>query len=151
MVAKVFIVPTNMIDQAWQTVGIDLEQACLRTGGEIGADTLWRRCREGIAFLFCIEDEGKVIGASVWGFETWARGRIFRCYALYGTGMAGWLDQHRKSVLEAALAGGATELVAEGRKGWGRVFRGAVELRRVYVMGVTDVERQQNNDAIQRV
>jgi hypothetical protein len=137
------------VDRVFCVVGPGLDEACRRTGGEIGAPALWQRCRDGSAFLFVILEGEAIIGASVWCFEDWTEfGRVFRCLSLYGRHMQHWLVQHREIVVTVALAGGASGgLLAEGRGGWGRVFRGeAREVRRLFLMGVGNEQRQQNHD-----
>ena len=106
-----------------------LEHACLKTGGDITSDYLWCECRAGHAYLFVVADGEQIIGASVWRFERWVSGRKYRCLCHYGTSMRDWADDMRDLVERAAKAGGATSLVMEGRRGWGRRYPEARMLR----------------------
>ncbi len=130
--SKCSLVSCHLVDTVWGMVTYGLEHACLKTGGDIGSDYLWSECRSGAAYLFVVTDGEQVIGAGVWRFEKWASGRKYRCLCAYGERMAEWADDMRELVERAAKAGGATSLVMEGRRGWGRRYPEARLLRNTY-------------------
>lgn len=126
---SVSLVPVLMVDQVWAKVRDGLDNALLITGGDMTAGELWVACRSGQGFLFVAHDGETVQGASVWRFDTWRTGPKFRCLAMYGEGFKDWQDEMRQAV---ELAAGGASLVAEARRGWGRVFPDAKEWRSLY-------------------
>jgi len=70
--------------------------------------------------------------ASVWRFENWPSGLVFKCLCLIGSGMKEWLSAAQEFAKAKAREGGATRIIAEGRKGWSGMFPEAKNLRQVY-------------------
>lgn len=137
----VSLVSVPHVDGVWEKVSEGLAKACEQTSGVFSADYLWSECRSGQAFLAVIVDGEKIIGASVWRFEKWRRGRVFRCLALYGSDMVEWLDAHREFSERVARIGGAVGMAAGGRVGWKRLFPDAHVVEQVYF---TDLKATDN-------
>ena len=129
---RVELANCQQVDQVWPIISEGLEKACRRTGGDLTSDYLWSEARAGRAFLAIVSRDREILAASVWRFEVWSTGRKLKCLCLYGRDMRAWLGQHRQFTTAMARAGGATAIVAEGRKGWARLFGEAKELRRTY-------------------
>lgn len=126
------LVPVERVDVVWPHVRAALEQACLRTGGDIAAVDLWQGCRRSEMFLIVAHDGERMQAASVWRPETWQTGRKLRCMALAGKNMNAWLSDMRETATQLARDCGATSFVTEGREGWSRIFPKARKLRVVY-------------------
>jgi hypothetical protein len=131
---RVSLIAVPVVDSAWPFITYGLEHACLKTGGEITSDYLWRLCRSGEAYLFAVADGEQVIGAAVLRFEAWTSGRKLRLMALYGERMTDWGEQMLNQIEQIAKVGGATSIVAEGRLGWARRYPKARVLRKTYEM-----------------
>lgn len=125
-----FVAP-SLVDQVWPHIAEEMQKACEITGGDLSSGTLWQMCRSGNAFLMVVSDR-KILMASVWRFETWPSGLVFRCMCLIGDRMDDWLEQAKEFAETKAKEGGAMRIITEGRKGWGRVFPQAKTLRQVY-------------------
>lgn len=120
------------IDAVWPHVRAALEDACLRTGGDISSVDLWQSCRRGESFLIVAHDGETMQAASVWRPETWQTGRKLRCQALAGKNMKSWLGEMRDEATRIARGCGATSFVTEGREGWSKIFPKAKRLRVLY-------------------
>lgn len=135
-VPRLDLAGAHQIDALWGKVSHGLEAACRRSGGDLTADYLWAECRSGRAFLVVVSSDTWITGASVYRFEQWTSGKVLRCLALYGTGMADWLPQLLSLLREMARAGGALRLVTEGRTGFARALPKVRVLRQVYEMDI---------------
>lgn len=71
-------------------------------------------------------DQDRVEMASVWQFQEKSGRPVLRCLALFGSGMATWLQKARVFIEGIARDNGAQWLVTKGRRGWLRLF-GAVQ------------------------
>lgn len=129
---NVTLVPVQMVDAIWNSVKDGFQKASDRFGGDLTVGELWQGCRAGHVFLFVVHDDQKVIAATAWKPELWRSGPKFRCLALYGLGMQGWMPELHEKVRETAIQCGAESLLAEGREGWKRIFDKAKVLRVVY-------------------
>lgn len=126
---QVELCPTHLVDAVWLKLQDGFHRAVMKTGGDITPGELWTQARSGNAFLFVAHDGTEIHGASLWRFETWQTGAKFRCLALYGKGMKGWISDMHALVKQAA---GRADLVSEGRVGWPAVFPKATILRHLY-------------------
>lgn len=110
------------IDPLWPVVSPLIARSLDRGGDDLTLGQLWQMCRSGNAFLIIEGTPEKIRMASVWQFQTWATGPVFRCLALGGDEMSEW-DADLAAFLEATMReGGATRLVFEGRE-WAAQFR----------------------------
>lgn len=118
------IATLSEVDALWHQVAARIQEGCDRTGGATSAGELWRQCRSGEAFLIIgIDENGGIKVASVWRFEAWPSGWVFRCLSLAGVQMSSWLIPFAQFVQEQARKGGSNRLIAQGRKGWERVIK----------------------------
>ena len=108
------------VDLLWPVISEGIQAGCDVTGGAVSSSELWQMCRTGNAFLIVGADDG-IKFASVWRFETWPSGVVFRCLSLTGTDMESWISEFSEFVISQAKIGGANRLIAQGRKGWERV------------------------------
>lgn len=129
---KTVLVPVHMVDQIWPQVVEGFQRASDRFGGDLTVGDLWVGCRAGHCFLFVVHEGEEVKAATVWKPEVWRSGPKFRCLALYGKGMAEWMPELHEMVRKVGRDCGAETLLAEGRKGWERIFPGAKPLRTLY-------------------
>lgn len=136
MPARTELAGIHQVDQVFPLVAEGIETACRNTGGDTSAAELWRECRSGRAFLTVIIDGNEVVGADILRFEDWTTGKKLRCLALWCK-QKDWLPEHLDFVTRMAKAGGASSLVAEGRKGFERVFRNAKVLRELFEVELT--------------
>ena len=111
------------VDAIWPSVAGRIQEGCDRTGGATSSGDLWRQCRAGEAFLIIGSDGASIRVASVWRFETWPSGLVFRCLSLAGVQMGTWLIPFAQFVQEQARTGGTDRLIAQGRKVWERVIK----------------------------
>lgn len=137
MAIRLSLAGVHEVDGVWPVVAEGMEKACRRTGGDQTAHHLWEICRSGAGFLVIAADDAGLVGASVWQFQNWTSGKKLRCLALFGRDFASWVEDQRKFTMEMARVGGATSIVAEGRRGWERLFPEAKLLRQVYEAPVT--------------
>jgi len=128
----VTLVPQHLVDATWPNVTIGFQKASKRFGGDLSVGELWQMCRSGNAFLFVVHDDKEIIAATAWRPEQWGSGSKFRCMALFGKGMDGWIEDLHEKVRQTAILCGATALMSEGRVGWKKIFRNARVLRAVY-------------------
>lgn len=119
---KFWISTLAEVDAIWPLVAFRIQEGCDRTGGASSSGDLWRQCRAGEAFLIVGFDDGIKV-ASVWRFENWPSGLVFRCLSLAGVQMGSWLIPFAQFVQEQARKGGTDRLIAQGRKGWERVIK----------------------------
>jgi len=116
------IATAAQVDQMWPDITAGIQRGCDLTGGATSSAELWQMCRTGNGFLIVgVEDGIKV--ASVWRFETWPSGVVFRCMSLTGSNMASWIGPFSSFIVSQAKIGGTDRLIAQGRKGWERVIR----------------------------
>lgn len=128
---SVDIVAPSLVDQVWPKIAMQIQEACERTGGDLSSAILWQMCRSGDAFLIVAADR-EIIMSSVWRFEFWPSGTVFKCLCLSGKRMSDWLSQAQEFAISKAKEGGAKRIIAEGREGWGGMFSEARTLRKVY-------------------
>lgn len=110
------------VDAAWPTVAPMLARCMEKTGDDLSTGELWQMCRSGNAFLILEGTPERIRMASVWQFQKWANGSVFRCIALAGEEMAEWLPELTPFIEKIMREGGATRLVFEGRE-WAAHFR----------------------------
>lgn len=125
---KIGIANASEVDQIWPLISPKLQQGCDRTGGATSSAEMWHMCRSGGGFLIVGYDE-KLIVASVWRFETWPSGQVFRCIGLCGSHPELWFKDLYEFARSQARIGGTERLVAQGRKGWRRFYERYVEGR----------------------
>ena len=71
--------------------------------------------------------------ASVWQFQKWGKGQVFRCLCLGGSRMKEWLEPFTAKIKEMMAEGGATRMVYSGRDGWDKVLSRTMPTRKLYV------------------
>ena len=101
----------------WPAVREGLQEACLKTGGEIDSAYLWGECRSGNAYLFVIVAEDRACGAFACRFEDWATGKKLRSLATWAekNTIDGWWDQHCDVLQKTMEQGNANAVVGAGR------------------------------------
>lgn len=119
---KIGIANAAEVDAVWPSIAKEMQRGCDKTGGGMSAGDLWQMCRSGNAFLIVIFNEQGVSCASVWRFENWPSGQVFRCIGLAGKSMKDWVAGLYDFALQQAKIGGTTRLIAEGRPGWTRIL-----------------------------
>lgn len=120
---KIGVATSAEVDQIWPLVSTYLKKATDKTGDDYSTGDLWQMCRSGNAFLVYAHDDGRVFMGSVWQFQSWSRGTVFRCLSLGGISMSQWL-QPLNTMIEAMMRdGGAYRFVIDGREGWSRVLQ----------------------------
>lgn len=110
------------VDAIWPLISAEMQRGCDKTGGGSSSGSLWQLCRSGNAFLIVCHDGEEIICASVWRFETWPSGTVFRCLGVCGKSMNLWVSELYAFALSQAKIGGTDRLIAEGRPGWVRVL-----------------------------
>lgn len=126
---KIGIANAAEVDQIWPLISEKMQAGCNRTGGGTSSADLWQMCRGGDAFLVIGFTPEAVKFASVWRFETWPSGQVFKCIGLCGSDPKKWIADLHEFVLSQARIAGTTRLVAEGRRGWSRIFERYVSKR----------------------
>lgn len=121
---KIGFAAVGEVDQIWPLVVANINSACKQEESGISAGELWQMCRGGNAFLLIIHDGDTIFSASVWRFE---HGAVLRCFILWGRDMRRWLNPARLYVTRIAKENGAKSIRADGRRGWLRLFKGAVK------------------------
>lgn len=121
------------IDRIWPLVSKDFVECLNDNYGDCSAGDLWTQCRSGNAFLIVAHENEAIKSASVWRFENWLKGPVFRCLILTGKDMKDWFDDVRTFCEQIAKDNGAT-FVWDGRDGWGRAFPEAKKIRQTYMM-----------------
>lgn len=117
------IASVSEVDGIWPLIGSEMQRGCDKTGGSMSSGDLWQMCRSGNAFLIVGHDGSDIIFASVWRFETWPSGQVFRCVGVCGRSMRLWAAALYEFALSQAKIGGTDRLVAAGRTGWVRVLQ----------------------------
>lgn len=134
----VVLIFTHQIDAAWPSVAPLLQKAIDKSGDDVSTGDLWAMCRAGQAFLIVAVDDDAPVMASVWRFERWHEGQVFKCLCLGGGLIDAWIEEFNEKILKMMNEGGATRLVFEGRKGWPHMFakvgHRVRELRSTYIM-----------------
>lgn len=113
------------VDALWPRLAKGFQHACERCG-EMTAGELWEMARSGHGFLIVGSEQGEVKFASVWRFQSKDGRPVFRCEMMFGENMREWLPDAYAWIAHLANENGAKWLVAEGRRGWLRMFDGAV-------------------------
>lgn len=111
------------VDSVWPSIAQGMQRACDKTGGASSAGELWQMCRNSEAFFIIGFDERSILVASIWRFETWPSGTVFRCLAMTGHRPAEWVEGLRDFVMPIARDGGTQRVIAQGRKGLHRLFQ----------------------------
>lgn len=133
---KSIIVPVSAVDQVWPLINERIN-ACLREQhGDCSAGDLLTICRSGAGYLMIHADETRVKAAAIWRFEMWLDGPVFRNLITVGEDMEEWLPSFLDLARETARSGGAKHFIADGRKGWGRIFPNAEIIRVTYRLEV---------------
>lgn len=135
----VVLVTTANIDHVWPVASKLLQKAIDRSGDDLSTGDLWTMLRSGQAFLVIAAD-ADITMASVWRFERWHEGQVFKCLALGGKDIGEWIEEFNDKILAMMREGGATRLVFDGRKGWPHMFakvgHKVRELRSTYIMEI---------------
>lgn len=109
-----------------------LERGC--ASGVADPGEMLDLCLGGEALAWVILDGG-LKGVAVTEVNTWPKGRVLRILCVAGDGMDAWLGAFTRTMRDHARANDCMKIVAEGRKGWGRVL-GLKPARHVYEMEV---------------
>ena len=126
---NITLCPVHAVDQVWPKLRDGFQRAIDKTGGDVSILNLWQQARSGRAFLFLAHDAEEVRGASLWRTDQWPDGERFRCLALYGEDMDGWIQDMRAAVKQAC---GDVWIIADGRFGWPAPFPHVKKLRVLY-------------------
>ena len=119
---KIAIAAPHEVDRIWPLVRDGMGEACKHFEGWTPGE-LWQLVRSGNGFLIIVfDDHSQIHMASIWQFQEKNGRPVFRCVAMYGHKMKTWLFQAKEFVSKLAKENGAEWLVAEGRRGWLRVF-----------------------------
>lgn len=136
----VVLVNASNVDQIWPTIAPLLQKAIDRSGDDLSTGDLWALARQGQAFLVIAGTDAEIVMASVWRFERWHEGQVFKCLALGGHRIGDWIEEFNDKILSMMREGGANRLVFEGRKGWPHMFakvgHRVRELRSTYLMEI---------------
>jgi hypothetical protein len=119
---KIGIANAAEVDAVWPSIAKEMQRGCDKTGGGMSAGDLWQMCRSGNAFLLLIFTNEEIVCSSVWRFENWPSGTVFRCMGLSGHSMKVWVKGLYDFAMQQAQFGGTDRLIAEGRPGWVRVL-----------------------------
>lgn len=111
------------VDAIWPSIANKMQEGCDRTGNGISSGELWQMARSGNGYLIVVLDDEQIICASVWRFENWADGSVFRCMGLCGKDMRKWVKPLFDFAQQMKRDGGAMRLIAQGRKGWDRAVK----------------------------
>lgn len=120
------------VDAFWPFFSERLQEACLRTGGDLSSGALWQMCRSGNAFLVVVVEDGAILAALIMQFQNWSGKPVMRCLGIAGERMEEWLPMAKDFITKMAKDGGAVSFVSEGREGWSRIFPTARKLRVTY-------------------
>lgn len=132
----------SQVDGLWPHVKDIIQKGIDATANDLRLSDLFVACRSGHAFLM-VGGNGKSIQmAAIWRFEDWNDGTVFRCLVLGGDAMVEWLPMAFDQAAKTADIGGATQLVATGRKGWLKAIPNAEEIYSTMKMEVANVRRQ---------
>ncbi len=129
---RIGIATSQEVDAIWPVFAERLQEACIRTGGDISSGDLWQMCRSGNAFLVVVFDGSQFVASLIMQFQNWSGKQVMRCLGIVGERMDEWLPMAREFIEAMAKNGGATSFVAEGREGWARIFPTARKLRVTY-------------------
>jgi hypothetical protein len=135
---KIGIAATHEIDALWESVGPMFARATERFGDDLSPGELWQMCRSGNAFLLLVFNDDGVILACCFRFDRWSKGTVLRVLSLAGDEMALWQEQAVDFLMKTAKANGATRIIAEGRKGWERVYKNTRVLRCTYELEIPE-------------
>lgn len=114
------------VDALWPRLASRFQHACKRCG-DLSAGDLWTMARSGHAFLILGFEKQDIRFASIWRFHDKDGKPVFRCEMMFGDGMRDWLPDAYAWIANLAKENGAGRLVAEGRRGWLRLFDGVVK------------------------
>jgi hypothetical protein len=131
-----YLVPVHAVDQVWPLISERIIAAVEKINFDCSAGELWQMCRAQGAFLIVSEEDNQIKGASVWRFETWVKGPVFRNIILAGDDISFWKDSMAECAERVARAGGAGTYTFAGREGWGRLFPDAKIQNVSYIMKV---------------
>lgn len=109
------------VDAIWPLISAKMQIGCEKTGGATSSAEMWQMCRRLDAFLVVGYAE-ELNFASVWRFETWPSGQVFRCIGLCGSKPETWMASLYEFAKSQARIGGTERLVAQGRNGWRRLI-----------------------------
>ncbi|MBX5143211.1 hypothetical protein HJB79_31375 [Rhizobium lentis] len=118
---RIAIANSAEVDAIWPSISEKMQTGCDKTGGGTSSAEMWQMCRRGDAFLIVGFAES-IEFASVWRFETWPSGQVFRCVGLCGAKPERWMRSLYDFALSQAKIGGTDRLIAQGRKGWRRLI-----------------------------
>lgn len=122
---KIAIAGLHEVDTVWPLVAKGFQRAFRREQGKTLGE-LWTMCRTGNAFLVILAENNEILMASIWRFHTKDGTPVFRCESMYGNRMSEWVEYVYSWIENLARENGAKKLVAEGRRGWLRMFDGVV-------------------------
>ena len=132
---QIGLASSSEIDGIWPQISAGMQKACDTTGGSLCSADLWQMCRAGDAFLMIAHDD-TIKMASVWRFENWPSGTVFKCLGLCGQDIAKWLPEALEYAKQTAKSGNASRIIAEGRFGWERVARQAKIISKTYEVNI---------------
>lgn len=136
--ASVEVVQVADVDQWWPLFGARVNECARSLQSNFSAGDLWTMCRTGQAILIVAHDGEKVLGATIWQFETWPDGPVIRNLVTVGEDLGAWQIDMHKAAKDVAIAGGANRFVFDGRNGWKRLYPAAKTITR-YILDIKEV------------
>jgi len=133
---KIGIANAVEVDAVWGVFSSRLQEMLDDAGGDLSSGDLWQMCRSGNAFLVLVENDGKLVAASIYQFQRWTQRTVFRCLGLVGEDLKAWAQPLVQFAEEMAKQGGATALVTSGREGLHRIYPKAKRLTSTYIMEI---------------
>lgn len=127
---NILTAPVSDVDKIWPLIHDKMQAGCAKTGGATSSGEMWQMCRTGNAFLI-VGHEEEIVFASVWRFETWSSGLVFRCVGLCGNKIPEWFMLLYDYAKAQAKLGGTDRLVAEGRIGLSRFAGRYLKVKRL--------------------
>lgn len=67
------------VDAVFERLGAGFQKASDKCGGEESIAALWQMCRNGDAMMLVAMDGTEIVMASIWRFQQWDKGTVFRC------------------------------------------------------------------------
>lgn len=118
-----------------------IERACSRGGG-VDPDYVLSEAAKGgdtgrTVCIWLVSDGDVPVGVIITRLEQWVSEKVCRLLAAGGRDGPKWYPVARDVIFSHARLEGAARIVAEGRKGWGRLF-GVKPARYVYECEVPD-------------
>lgn len=133
---NVDLVPPVDVDKIWPLIARRVADCIQKINADCSAGDLWTMSRSGALFLIIAHEDDTVLGATMWRFETWAHGTVFKNIITVGERMKEWFPDMQEKVNEMAANGGADHFVWQGSPAWRRLIPNAKTMTCNYIMEV---------------